>query len=75
LELHGWAILWSPELLNEEYTFFSYFWAEPLRLEEDEWQAINELSERLQKELRDHIKYSTKNRYNRKESLSRLSLL
>ena len=54
LELHGWAILWSPELLNEEYPFFSYFWAESLRLEEEEWKAINELSERLQQELRGH---------------------
>lgn len=62
LQLRGWAVLWSPELISKtdleahiaEYNFFSYFYTGPLHLEPDEWQAIETLLTCLQNELRAH---------------------
>ena len=62
LTLSGWALLWSPELMHgthlenamRDYPFFSYFATEALRMEPDEWQALDLLLHRLRHELRHH---------------------
>ena len=43
--INGWALLWSPELYNKEYPFFSYFDTDWLRMEEPEYQRISLLIE------------------------------
>ena len=62
LMLNGWAVLWSPELLHgtdleakiQHYEFFSYFAADTLRMNPEEWTAISNLIVLLRKELREH---------------------
>ena len=62
LELSGWVVMWSPELLHntqlgaviKDYRFFSYFVTESLRMEPEEWQSITRLVEMLREELVRH---------------------
>jgi len=62
LTLSGWAVLWSPELLqgNElqglmrHYHFFSYFATESLRMDASEWLLITQLISQMRQELQEH---------------------
>lgn len=62
ISLSGWVILWSPELLHgsdleqhiESYQFFSYFFADSLRMEPDEWLCITQLVTQMRQELKEH---------------------
>ncbi len=54
LYINGWAVLWSPKLLNADYPFFSYFATEPLRMEPQEWERITHLASMLRKELQEN---------------------
>ncbi len=59
LELSGWALLWSPELMHgtdletrmRSYPFFSYFYTESLSMEPAEWETISRLIALLRQEL------------------------
>lgn len=59
ISLSGWVLLWSPELLHgselerqmSSYPFFSYFFADSLRMNPDEWQRITQLLSLLRGEL------------------------
>ena len=58
LQLSGWAMLWSPELLHntvleakmQDYEYFSYFATESLRLTPSEWDSIDVLLTHLRQE-------------------------
>ncbi len=60
LDISGWAVLWSPELLHNtdleplmrSYPFFSYFYTDSLRMEPSEWHALSQLLSLMQAELR-----------------------
>ncbi len=60
--ISGWALLWSPELLHgtdlerqiDRYQFFSYFFADSLRMEPDEWLCITQLLALMRQELTGH---------------------
>ena len=62
ISLSGWVLLWSPELLHgsdlehqiDRYQFFSYFFADSLRMEPDEWTCITQLVSQMRQELQAH---------------------
>ncbi len=62
IALSGWAVLWSPELLEDsslekqmkDYEFFSYFFSDSLQIDPAEWQAITQLASQLRSELQQH---------------------
>ena len=62
ITLSGWALLWSPELLHgsdlehhmDRYEYFSYFYADSLRMESNEWRCITQLLTQLRQELTEH---------------------
>lgn len=54
LYINGWALLWSPELLQPDYPFFSYFATEALRMEQKEWERISLLLSTLRTELQEY---------------------
>lgn len=59
LNISGWAIMWSPELLHgsdletkmRDYQFFSYFATESLQMTPTEWQFINQLVKQMRQEV------------------------
>lgn len=59
LNLSGWALLWSPELMHHtdlemrmrDYRFFSYFFTDSLRLSPAEWDSISQLLVQMRNEL------------------------
>jgi len=62
ISLSGWVLMWSPELLHgnelerqiDRYQFFSYFFADSLRMEPDEWISITQLVAQMREELIAH---------------------
>ena len=62
ISLSGWVLLWSPELLHgsdlerqiDRYQYFSYFFADSLRMEPDEWLCITQLLTQMRQELEKH---------------------
>ena len=62
ISLSGWVLMWSPELLHgselerqiDRYQFFSYFFADSLRMEPDEWLSITQLVAQMREELIAH---------------------
>jgi AraC-like DNA-binding protein len=62
ISLSGWVLMWSPELLHgselerqiDSYQFFSYFFADSLRMEPDEWLSITQLVAQMREELITH---------------------
>lgn len=62
IALSGWAVLWSPELLEDsslenrmkDYEFFSYFFADSLKINPAEWLAVSQLASQLHSELQQH---------------------
>ena len=62
ITLSGWVLLWSPELLHgselehhmDRYQFFSYFYADSLRMEPDEWLSITTVLSQMRQELTEH---------------------
>ena len=62
ISLSGWVLMWSPELLHgselerqiDRYQFFSYFFADSLRMEPDEWLSITQLVAQMREELITH---------------------
>ena len=40
--INGWALLWSSELYNKEYPFFSYFHTDWLRMSPSEYERIRD---------------------------------
>ncbi|MBR6998196.1 MAG: helix-turn-helix transcriptional regulator [Prevotella sp.] len=62
ISLSGWVLLWSAELLHgselerqiDRYQFFSYFFADSLRMEPDEWLCITQLLTQMRQELTEH---------------------
>ena len=54
LFINGWALLWSAELLEPEYPFFSYFATDALRMTGAEWERISMLLAALRKELQEN---------------------
>ena len=62
ISLSGWVLMWSPELLHgselerqiDRYQFFSYFFADSLRMEPDEWLSITQLVAQMREELMSH---------------------
>lgn len=62
ITLSGWVLLWSPELLHgselehhmDQYQFFSYFYADSMRMEPDEWLCITNLLSQMRQELIEH---------------------
>ena len=54
LYINGWALLWSPELLQPDYQFFSYFDTDWLRMEPSEWERISSLLAMMRKELQEN---------------------
>lgn len=61
ISLSGWVLMWSPELLRgseletiaDRYRYFSYFYANSLRMEPDEWLCITQLLAQMRNEMRD----------------------
>jgi len=61
LYINGWALLWSPELLNgspleskiEQYQFFSYFHTDWLRMEAHEYERFSLLLATMRKEMQE----------------------
>ena len=49
--VNGWALLWSPELYNKEYHFFSYFDTNWLKMESVEYERISLLLANMRKEM------------------------
>lgn len=62
IDISGWALLFSPELLNgtdlevrmKEYHFFSYFATESLKMEPSEWGRITQLLTQMRHELQEN---------------------
>lgn len=62
LQLNGWAILWSPDLMHntdieekiKEFQYFSYFATEPLKMQPDEYTRISQLISQLRDEIREN---------------------
>ena len=52
--INGWALLWSPELYNKEYPFFSYFDTDWLRMENAEYERISLLLATMRKEMQEN---------------------
>ncbi|MBQ7751323.1 MAG: AraC family transcriptional regulator [Bacteroidales bacterium] len=52
--INGWALLWSPELYNKEYPFFSYFYTDWLRMEDAEFERISLLLATMRKEMQEN---------------------
>lgn len=52
--INGWALLWSPELLQPDYPFFSYFDTDWLRMQPEEWDRISLLLSTMRKEMQDN---------------------
>ena len=51
---NGWALLWSAELYNKEYPFFSYFDTDWLRMEDAEFERISLLLATMRKEMQEN---------------------
>ena len=62
ITISGWALLFSPELLHgtdlearmKDYSFFSYFATETLKMEPAEWSRITQLLTQLRHELQEN---------------------
>lgn len=62
IDISGWALLFSPELLNgtdlearmKEYHYFSYFATESLKMEPSEWGRITQLLTQMRHELQEN---------------------
>lgn len=62
IDISGWALLFSPELLNgtdlevrmKEFHFFSYFATESLKMEPSEWGRITQLLTQMRHELQEN---------------------
>ena len=62
IHISGWVLLFSPELLHgtdlearmKDYSFFSYFAMETLRMEPAEWSRITQLLTQLRHELQEN---------------------
>lgn len=52
--IHGWALLWSAELLKPDYPFFSYFATEALRMNAAEWERITGVLSSMRQELQEN---------------------
>ena len=59
LYINGWALLWSPELFQPDYPFFSYFETDWLRMEPQEWERISMLLGTMRKEMQENEDSST----------------
>jgi len=55
LYINGWALLWSPELLQPDYPFFSYFYTDWLRMAPAEWERISTLLATMRREMQDNL--------------------
>ena len=62
IHISGWVLLFSPELLHgtdleprmKDYSFFSYFATETLRMEPAEWGRITQLLSQMRHELQEN---------------------
>ena len=62
ISLSGWVLMWSPELMHgtelerqiDRYQFFSYFFADSLKMEPDEWLCITQLLIQMRQEITTH---------------------
>lgn len=52
--INGWALLWSPELYNKEYPFFSYFHTDWLRMTPSEYERLSLLLVTMRSEMREN---------------------
>lgn len=52
--INGWALLWSSELYNKEYPFFSYFHTDWLRMSPSEYERISLLLLTMRNEMKEN---------------------
>ena len=52
--INGWVLLWSPELYNKEYPFFSYFHTDWLRMTPFEYERLSHLLVTMRKEMKEN---------------------
>jgi AraC-like DNA-binding protein len=52
--INGWSLLWSPELHQPEYPFFSYFYTDWLRMTPSEYERLSLLLVTMRKEMQEN---------------------